>query len=80
VSEAAAIGIPHEKWVETPLLLAIMRPNAKTTEEELREWGNSRLGKFQRVSRVEFRPDFPRATYNKVMKRTLREPYWPPEH
>ena len=76
VQEVAVIGVPHDKWGETPLLLAIMRPGAGTSEEELLAWGNSRLGKAQRVSRVEFRGSFPRNTLDKVLKRELREPYW----
>lgn len=76
VVEVAAIGIPHDKWVETPLLLAIMRTGSSTTEEQLREWGNAKLGKWQRVSTVEFRDSFPRATHDKVLKRALRDPYW----
>lgn len=76
VVEVAAIGVPHPKWVETPLLLAIPREGATLTPEELLEWGNARLGKWQRVSRVEFRQEFPRATHDKVLKRALRDPYW----
>lgn len=76
VSEVAAIGVPHEKWVETPLLLVIPREGATITEEELAEWGNRQLGKWQRVSRVEFRKEFPRATHDKILKRALRDPYW----
>lgn len=76
VVEVAAIGVPHEKWVETPLLLAIVREGAALTPDELKEWGNARLGKWQRVSAVEFRTAFPRATHDKVLKRALRDPYW----
>lgn len=76
VVEVAAIAVPHEKWGETPLVLAIMRPGAATTEDELMRWGNDRLGKFQRVSRVEFRNEFPRTGNNKILKSALREPYW----
>ena len=76
VLEVAAIAIPHPKWGETPLLLAIMKPAAKVSEVELREWGNARLAKAQRVSRVEFRASFPRNALDKVVKRHLREPYW----
>lgn len=76
VVEAAAIGIPHEKWVETPLLLAIVRDGSNLGEDALMEWGNARLGKWQRVTRVEFRAEFPRATHDKVLKRALRDPYW----
>ena len=76
VSEVAAIGVPHEKWGETPMLLAIRRPGATVTEAELMEWGNARLGRYQRVSVVEFRSSFPRASHDKIQKRALRDPYW----
>lgn len=77
VAEVAAIGIPHERWIETPLLLVIKRDGHAITEEELRTWGNAQLGQWQRVSRVEFRETFPRATHDKILKRALRDPYWP---
>ena len=76
VLEVAAIAIPHEKWGETPLLLAVMKPSARIKEEELKEWGNRQLGKTQRVNRVEFRSAFPRNSLDKIVKRELREPYW----
>jgi long-chain acyl-CoA synthetase len=76
VSEVAAVSIPHEKWGETPLMLAIMKPGSSTTERELMEWGNRYLGKAQRVSRVEFRDSFPRNSLAKIVKRALRDPYW----
>ena len=62
--------------METPLLLAIMRPDATISADELKAWGNAKLGKFQRVDRVEFRDEFPRAGHDKVLKRALRDPYW----
>lgn len=76
VLEVAAIGIPHEKWGETPLLLAIMKPSARISEDQLKDWGNERLGKTQRVARVEFRLTFPRNALDKIVKRELRTPYW----
>ena len=44
--------------------------------ESFAEWGNAKLGKYQRVTRVEYRESFPRATHDKVLKRALRDPYW----
>jgi long-chain acyl-CoA synthetase len=76
VLEVAAIAIPHEKWGETPLMLAVMKPSARVSEEELKDWGNRQLGKTQRVERVEFRSSFPRNSLDKIVKRELREPYW----
>jgi long-chain acyl-CoA synthetase len=79
VSEVAVIGIPHAKWGETPALLAIMKADANITAEDVKQWGNAQLAKFQRVSLVEFCDEFPRNALGKIMKRELREPYWASE-
>ena len=76
VVECAAIAVPHAKWGETPLLLVLARDDRSVTEDALKEWGNAQLGRYQRVSAVEFRREFPRATYGKVRKQDLRAPYW----
>jgi long-chain acyl-CoA synthetase len=76
VAEAVAIGVPSEKWGETPLLLVVPRTGATTSAETLMRWGNEHLGKAERVARVEFREGFPRNALEKVLRRELRELYW----
>lgn len=76
VSDAVAIGIPHDKWGETPLLLVVAREGASASAGEIMEWGNQRLGKAERVSAVEFRDAFPRNALEKVLRRELRAGYW----
>lgn len=80
VHEVAVIAVPHEKWIETPLALVRLRPEAAVTEDELKDWVNSQVAKHQRVSGVRFREEeFPRNALGKLLKRQLREPYWPSE-
>ncbi|MDX1633963.1 MAG: AMP-binding protein [Marinobacter sp.] len=76
VADVAVIGVPSEQWGETPLGLVEMRPGAATSEAELLDWANQRLGKAQRLSAIEFREQLPRSTIGKVLKRELKEPYW----
>jgi acyl-CoA synthetase (AMP-forming)/AMP-acid ligase II len=76
VQDAIVIGIPHTKWGETPLAVVIPRPGTSPSEADLLAWLNPRLAKYQRVSRIEFRDDFPRNALGKVLKRKLRDPYW----
>ncbi len=76
VADVAVIGIPSEEWGETPLALVVPKEGSTLTEEALKDWVNDRLGKTQRISRVEFRESLPRSTIGKVMKRELRVPYW----
>jgi acyl-CoA synthetase (AMP-forming)/AMP-acid ligase II len=77
VFDCGVIGIPHEKWGETPLGLVVRRPGHEALEPEaLRAWANERLGRQQRLARVEFRAELPRNPNGKLLKRELRKAYW----
>ena len=75
VQDCTVIGIPHEKWGETPLALAIMYKGAMISEDELKAWLNGKVAKYQRVSGLVFKDDFPRNALGKVLKKELREAY-----
>ena len=77
VADVAVIGIPSEQWGETPLGLVVLKPGCTEDEAEILEWTNGQLGKAQRLTAIEFRPELPRSTIGKVLKRDLRAPYWP---
>jgi acyl-CoA synthetase (AMP-forming)/AMP-acid ligase II len=73
VLDVTVIGVPHDKWGETPLALVIRRAGDATEAEAIRTWANERLAKHQRLAAVEFRDEFPRNALGKVVKRVLRE-------
>lgn len=75
VGEAAVVGIPHPRWMETPIGVVVLNPGQSAGADELCAWVNARLSKYQRLSRVIVRDDFPRATYGKIQKDKLREEY-----
>jgi acyl-CoA synthetase (AMP-forming)/AMP-acid ligase II len=79
VRDVAVIGVPHPLWGEQCLALVIPRADVPADAEALRDWGNARLSKTQRLVAVEFRAEFPRNALGKVMKPVLRAPYWPKE-
>jgi acyl-CoA synthetase (AMP-forming)/AMP-acid ligase II len=72
VSEVAVVGVPHEKWGETPLAVVVPANGASTTGEELTAWVNSRVGKQQRVAATVFVEELPRNPNGKILKRELR--------
>ncbi|MEO7773621.1 MAG: class I adenylate-forming enzyme family protein [Steroidobacteraceae bacterium] len=75
VAEASVIGIPSERWGETPLGVVVLRPGKQATGEELTAWANQRLGKTQRLSAVQIAAVLPRSAIGKVLKRELRDQY-----
>jgi long-chain acyl-CoA synthetase len=76
VADVAVIGIPSERWGETPIALVVRTSGGAATAAELREYCNERVGKAQRLANVELRDTLPRSAIGKVLKRELREPYW----
>jgi fatty-acyl-CoA synthase len=72
VLEAAAIGVPHPKWQERPLLIAVRRPGAALRPEELRAWLADKLAKWQLPDEVLFVDELPHTATGKISKRELR--------
>jgi acyl-CoA synthetase (AMP-forming)/AMP-acid ligase II len=68
----AVVGVPHPRWVETPV--AIVRSREPVEPEDLCRWANAQLARHQQIDRVLLRQeDFPRNALGKVLKRVLRE-------
>jgi len=76
VLECAVIGVPHEKWGETPMALVVLRSGDATDEQTLIEFCRSRLAHFKCPTRVEIVPELPRTATGKLQKFKLREKYW----
>lgn len=72
VAQVAVIGVPHEKWGETPVAIVVARKGAQTDVIELMTWINERVGKRQRISTVVFQDSLPVNALGKVLKRELR--------
>jgi fatty-acyl-CoA synthase len=75
VAEAAAIGIPHPKWDERPLLLVVRSNDSQIGEGEIREHLATRVAKWWQPDAIEFVAELPHTATGKLSKRTLRELY-----
>ena len=77
VREAAAIGIPDERWGETVLAVIVPRPDAEVDPAGVVAFCREHLGHYKCPSRVEIRREpLPLNATGKVLRRELREPYW----
>jgi acyl-CoA synthetase (AMP-forming)/AMP-acid ligase II len=73
VAEVAVVGVPSERWGETPVAFVVAVPGAAADAASIRDWANARLGKTQRLAAVELIDSLPRSAIGKVLKRELRE-------
>ncbi|WP_077213303.1 class I adenylate-forming enzyme family protein [Bacillus dakarensis] len=72
VLETAVIGSPDEKWGENVKAFVVLKQGQKVEKEELMEYCNQKLAKFQRIKEVEFLSTLPRNPSGKILKRELR--------
>jgi long-chain acyl-CoA synthetase len=72
VAEVAVIGVPSERWGETPLAVVVARTGCSLDAASLVAWTNARVGRQQRISGVAWRDSLPRNPNGKILKRELR--------
>jgi len=72
VAQVAVIGVPHERWGETPVAVVVPRDQEKADAGALMAWVNARVGARQRISAVVYRSSLPVNSLGKVLKRELR--------
>jgi long-chain acyl-CoA synthetase len=76
VADVAVIGIPHEKWGETPMALVVRVAGAGLTEPDLIAYCRQQLAGFKCPTSVQWLDDLPRNPSGKILKKELRAPFW----
>ena len=72
VLEAAVVGVPSERWGETPVGFVRLAAGARDAES-IRDAVNARLGKTQRLAALYAIAEMPRSHIGKLLKTELRE-------
>ena len=72
VREVAVIGVPHEKWGETPRAVVVLREGQQAKPEELIAFTRERLAHYKCPTSVVFADVLPRNASGKLLKRELR--------
>lgn len=74
INDAGVIGIPSEKWGESPLAV-IVRADESISAEDVMAHCVGKLAPFKTVKAVEFVEEIPRNASGKILKRQLREQF-----
>ncbi len=75
VHEAAVIACAHPKWDERPLLVIIKKPGAELSREQVLEFFEGRIAKWQIPDDVQFVTELPHTATGKLQKLKLREQF-----
>jgi fatty-acyl-CoA synthase len=75
VAEAAAIGVPHPKWDERPILLVVRKPEAHVTPSEIRAHLEQHVAKWWLPDEIHFVDSLPHTATGKLLKTAIREQY-----
>jgi acyl-CoA synthetase (AMP-forming)/AMP-acid ligase II len=72
VAEVAIVGLPHERWGESPQAFVVLRDGAQASEQELIEFARGRLAHFKAPTAVTFVTELPKTATGKIQKYVLR--------
>ena len=75
VAMAACIAVAHPKWDERPLLVVVLRAGAQVTRDEVLQFYEGRVAKWQTPDDVAFVDAIPMGPTGKMLKQKLREQF-----
>jgi fatty-acyl-CoA synthase len=75
VLEVCVVGVPDDRWGETPKAFVVPRQGAEVAAEDIIEFTRERIARFKAPRYVEF-GDLPKTATGKIQKYILREKEW----
>jgi acyl-CoA synthetase (AMP-forming)/AMP-acid ligase II len=76
VADVAVIGIPSEKWGEEVKACIVVKPGETLTEAEVIAHAREHIAGYKCPKSVDFIDALPRNPSGKILRRSLRAPYW----
>ena len=73
IAMAACIGMRHPKWDERPIVAVVKRPGAEVTSDELLQFYEGKIAKWQIPDEAVFVDAIPLGATGKMLKTRLRE-------
>jgi fatty-acyl-CoA synthase len=72
VLEVAVVGMPHEKWGESPNAFVVLQAGKSTTADELKAFARENLAHFKVPTAFHFVTELPKTATGKIQKYLLR--------
>jgi acyl-CoA synthetase (AMP-forming)/AMP-acid ligase II len=77
VLDVAVFGIPDDEWGESVYCIVQARPGVAIDLEDLRAFAEANMAKYKVPRGWETRAELPRTDAGKLLKRVLRDEFWP---
>lgn len=75
IAEVSVIGVPSQKWGESPFAVVVRIPGSQLDERQIMTWSRDQMAHFKCPVGVTFIDQLPRTASGKVQKTVLRERY-----
>ena len=76
VQEVAVFGVPDEKWGEAVKAAVVLVPGSEPDEAAIMAHARARIASFKVTKSIDFISEMPKGPSGKILRRSLREPYW----
>ena len=76
VLEVAVISIPDQKWGEAVKAVCVPKPGHSIDADSIMSWARERVAGFKVPKSIDVIDALPRNPSGKILRRSLREPYW----
>jgi fatty-acyl-CoA synthase len=73
IQEVAIVGLPHERWGETPHAFVVLAAGATASEDEVIAFAREHLAHFKAPRGVSFVSELPKTATGKIQKYVLRK-------
>ena len=73
IQEVAIVGLPDEKWGETPHAFVVLQDGASATEEDIIAFARENMAHFKAPRGVTFVGELPKTATGKIQKYVLRK-------
>lgn len=73
VADVGVVGVPHEKWGETPMAFVVPAPGQSPSAQEIIDFAREHLAHYKCPTRVAQIDSLPRNPSGKLLRRVLRD-------